>query len=84
MAQYRKRPIVVEAIQWTGKNFIDVLEFGHPVLGNGEDNTLLIYNPEGVITVFLDDWVIKGTKGEIYPCKPDIFVEIYEAVTDVV
>lgn len=46
---------------------------------NGKDE-LCIFTLEGVHLVQFDDWIIKGIAGEIYPCKPDIFLSTYEAV----
>lgn len=77
MAQYRKKPVVVEAEQF----FCQVKPWPHgvvcPVNVNGDDlhvvNTL-----EGPMTVSEGDWIITGVKGEKYPCKPDIFEATYE------
>ena len=70
--KYRKRPIVIEAEQWfPGKEVTGVMEFK----GYGYIDTL-----EGMMTVSPGDFIITGIKGEIYPCKPDIFHETYEEV----
>lgn len=82
MAQYRKKPVVIEAIQWTG----DVIDFepiftmadGQPVGVSGDH--LTIFTLEGVMDASPGDWIIRGVKGEIYPCKPDIFAATYDAV----
>jgi hypothetical protein len=44
-----------------------------------EADRLLIVTPEGVMTASPGDWIIRGVVGELYPCKPDIFVQTYEA-----
>lgn len=94
---FRKRPVVIEAIQFTGSAesatpIIDwVLAGGgtasfHEHLMDGDlvahpDPFLRIDTPEGRMVASLGDWVIRGVKGEFYPCKPDIFEATYEAVT---
>lgn len=81
MSKYRKIPIVLDAVQWTGNNFGDLTEFMHNAYGvDGEKIT--IQTLEGVMTADVGDWIIKGVKGEFYPCKPDIFEAIYEKVKD--
>ncbi len=77
--KYRKKPIVIEAVQWTGDNFGDLTELMHNAYGV-YDKKITITTLEGVMTADIGDWIIKGVKGEFYPCKPDIFEEIYEKV----
>jgi hypothetical protein len=89
MAKFRKKPVVIEAVQlrwdtWSEMcDHADVgkLENGKPE-GNqdGEHIGLAIPTLEGLMMASENDWIIKGVKGEIYPCKPDIFEETYEAV----
>lgn len=82
--KYVKKPVVVEAIQWDGKNTNDVLAFGPGKITYTEitGSHLMIFTLEGTMTAIVGDWIIKGIKGEFYPCKPDIFEASYEAVTD--
>lgn len=91
MRMFRKRPVVIEAIQWTGENFDELFDWGSPhggilnakILrdGDGHNTTKLsITTLEGVMTAEVDDWIIKGIEGELYPCKPDIFEATYEPV----
>jgi hypothetical protein len=92
MAQYRKKPVVIEAIQWDGNNFDDIKDFAdskvrcptydeYCINVYGEDKTtLLIYTLEGTMIASKGDFIIKGVKGEFYPCKPDIFEETYEKI----
>lgn len=91
MAQYRKKPVVIDAIQWNGKNFDEISNFigewhGHKKAHeDAEEHSLktgelYIHTLEGVMTASSGDWIIKGVKGEFYPCKPDIFEATYEAV----
>ncbi len=80
--KYRKKPIVIEAIQWTGKNIDEVLRF-MPKVDIGQkhqEEELTIITLEGNMTTSKGDWIIKGVKGEFYPCKPDIFEATYEKV----
>lgn len=87
MAQYRKKPVVIEAIQWNGKNFDEIEKFA-PKKTNWELNTLKNINileistPEGILEASIGDYIIKGVKGEFYPCKPDIFEMTYELVNN--
>jgi len=89
--QYRKKPVVIEAIVWTGKNFDEAMNFmknsgGHK--GAYEDaeelalktKQLKINTLKGTMTASVGDYIIKGIKGEFYHCKPDIFESTYEKV----
>lgn len=84
--KYRKKPVVIEAIQFTGHNAMEVTAWGiglcdryiHGVKNGGE--ILTIETLEGVMEARPGDWIIQGVKGEFYPCKPDIFEATYEAV----
>lgn len=71
--KYRKKPIVIEALQFIG-NFTEIENF---VGGDAEfrEGKLLIATLEGSLLVSSEDWIIKGIKGEFYPCKPDIKVQ---------
>lgn len=84
--KFRKKPVVIEAIRFTGENQRDVLHFAFPDLSedalNGAQTMKLpvvIETMEGDMTASPGDWVIKGVSGEFYPCKPDIFAQTYEA-----
>lgn len=85
--KFRKRPIVVEAMQFTGKNCYDILKFiGRTELlltGLNEIHQTdcpVIPTLEGNMNTTPGDWIIKGVNGEFYPCKPDIFDKTYEEV----
>ena len=82
--KYRKKPIVIEAYQFNGPDsFVNVpYEFGHAIFPDTNSGEWRICTLEGELTVSKGDWVIKGIKGEFYPCKPDIFEKTYEAVQD--
>lgn len=87
--KFRKKPVVIDAIKWTGDNLQQVIEFtGQHVSASHwkwdeyvdivEKNGLKIFTLEGSHMASIGDWIIKGVKGECYPCKPDIFDMTYE------
>lgn len=76
--QYRKKPVVIEAVQWTGNNQTEMAAFMGVV--STCENKIEINTLEGTLTASLLDWVLKGVNGEFYPCKPDIFHKTYEKV----
>ena len=81
MAKYRKRPVVVEAVQWTGAMAPIIALVGHdlPTYGPpGQSGSLRIATLEGDHECRLGDWVVKGIANELYPVKPDIFAATYE------
>ena len=87
MSRFRKKPVVIEAVQFDGSiQSADKIEewtggktqcrgIGWPVIPS-----LFISTLEGEMRADPGDWIIRGVKGEVYPCKPDIFEETYEAV----
>lgn len=85
--KFRKKPIVIEAVQWF-HNPINASENNFPAIRNFCGNKcdldpfdgLFIHTLEGNIKATNGDWIIKGIKGEFYPCKPDIFKATYEEV----
>lgn len=79
--KFRKKPVVIEAIQWTGNNFTDIAEWAEDALWTVGDSVYVV-TLEGTMEASKDDWIIKGVKGEFYPCKPDIFEVSYEPVND--
>lgn len=75
--RYRKKPVEVLAMEWTGKNKVDIQRF----VGRYLDLTtrgLVIPTLEGNHFASVGDFIIQGVKGEFYPCKPDIFWKTYE------
>ena len=81
--RFRKKPVVIEAVQWLGNNFqaiSDLAGDSERVIWLNNDGTLEIPTLEGAMTASAGDWIVKGVKGEFYPCKPDIFAATYEAV----
>ena len=82
---WRKKPVVIEARQLTTQNGPELWEWADskPTYGpDGFVDGLAIYTLEGRMRAEFGDWIIKGVKGEFYPCKPDIFAETYEPAPD--
>lgn len=77
--KFRKKPVVIEAVQYTG-NFDEIMAFCGQNQVNVIDEDLYINTLEGDMKAEYLDWIIKGVKGEFYPCKPDIFKQTYEEV----
>lgn len=87
MKQYRKKPVVIEAIQFIDDvdRILEIQKFaGQETIRvdykDKNNPTLKIDTLEGVMTASVGDYIIKGVQGEFYPCKPDIFEKTYEEV----
>lgn len=81
MGFYRKKPVVVEAMQWNGPaDDATLARFAGHWASIGAE--VYITTLEGSMRVMPGDWIIKGVKGEYYPCKNDIFQATYEFVTE--
>ncbi len=88
--KFRKKPIVIEAVQWKDDTIVNIDEIEkfigyrpkHNDANLNEDKKLTIKTLEGEHKASLGDWIIKGVKGEFYPCKPDIFEATYEEVKE--
>ena len=88
--KFRKKPVVIEAIQFTGSttNYQDIEDWSKgAVYIRGiklpdADREMEINTLEGTMRAIVGDWIIKGIKGEFYPCKHDIFEATYEAVDE--
>lgn len=80
--KYRKKPVIIEAIQWKGHNFLEIKKFIKKdiLVHSIENGKLFISTLEGGHEATSGDFIIKGVKGEFYPCKPDIFEITYEKV----
>lgn len=81
MKLYRKKPVVIEAVQFTGSNRREVLAFIYPSMSEDAEAMelpVVISTLEGDMTASPGDYIIKGTGGEFYPCKPAIFAATYE------
>lgn len=92
MKKFRKKPVVIEAIQFDGthQSGVAIWDWSNqevkPVASGrtepGKLDGMLIYTLEGILQAKPGDWIIKGVKGELYPCKPDIFDATYEKVEE--
>lgn len=86
--KYRKKPVAVEAVRWTGDNFAELdafagTQFGtiHPDdRGDDPDNDAQVYDKLHSVWVPFSagDWVIRGVQGELYPCKAEVFEATYD------
>jgi hypothetical protein len=81
MRRYTKKPVEIEAVQWDGSNSVEMLSFCESCYVITGDS-LKINTLEGVMSASVGDYVIKGVRGEFYPCKPDIFALTYDEVTN--
>ncbi len=95
-SQFRKKPVLITAIQWDGNNLAKIIEFTDGRFPDTRSDFasmkwgdycdlvardgLKIFTLEGKMSADIGDWIIKGVKGEHYPCKPEIFAMTYEAV----
>lgn len=84
MPKFRKKPVVIDAMQWDGGNPMPVLvwaaAFGGEAQFIADMGKLAVVTLEGDLNATAGDWIIRGVKGEFYPCKPEIFAATYEAV----
>lgn len=86
MPRFRKKPVVIDAIQHDGspQRELEVLAVlgrqGSVVEDGAEGTNIVIRTLEGDMVANVGDWIITGVNGEHYPCKPDIFEKTYERV----
>lgn len=84
--KFRKKPVVIEAVQFNGvENDLQELfdlakDSTRELVVDALENYLTIQTLEGEMRADVGDWIIKGVQGELYPCKPDIFEQTYEKV----
>lgn len=85
--KYRKKPVIIDAFKWTGGPdqtedpvwIVERIKAGTVYFADGR---MHIETLEGTMAANSGDYIIKGVKGELYPCKPDIFAATYEAVEE--
>jgi hypothetical protein len=88
MPRFRKKPVVIEAVQFDGENSSEIFawllsDLSSPHIRKvDESGVLVIRTLEGDMTAQKGDWIIQGVQGEFYPCKPDIFSATYESVSE--
>ena len=84
--KFRKKPVVISALQWSGENKLEMLAFCGvyaKIFDIGDDEMALqIVTLEGIMDARINDYIIKGINGEFYPYRADIFKKTYELVTD--
>lgn len=94
MPKFRKKPVEIEALLWTGENHRDMFNFlggkdEDPIRADGQNfymdhglvrGGLMIKTLEGEHVANIGDYIICGGEGEFYPCKPHVFEQTYEAV----
>lgn len=76
--KFRTKPCEIEAVQWTGRNVVEIIRFvknESAIITNG---VLIIKTLEGDMVASTGDYIIRGLRGEYYPCKPDVFQKKYE------
>ena len=88
MPRFKKKPVEIEAVQFTGSNHNEIIEFtgGQAFIGGpgsmDRGDIMTIQGIEGPHLASAGDWIICGVAGEFYPCKPEIFAETYTKVGD--
>ncbi len=86
MPQFRKKPVIITAMQFPAMFDIDARRALEDWIAGYEaskhftysGDKLMIHTLEGIMTADIGDWIIRGVKGEFYPCKPDIFEATYD------
>jgi hypothetical protein len=92
ISTFRKRPVEVQALRWTGGNEVEVAAFtGARFEALDEADRANCDDPEATaqvfdvlhatwVLVYDGDWIIRGLKGEFYPCRDEVFTQSYERV----
>ncbi len=80
MAKYRKKPVVIDAFRWTIDEVPEWWKEERGVTINTATGSAFISTLEGVFEARIGDFIIQGIKGEVYPCKPNIFEATYDIV----
>lgn len=76
--RYKTKPCEIEAVQWTGENLTEILRFANTQNIDITSGVLIIKTLEGNMVASTGDYIIRGLRGEYYPCKPDVFHAKYE------
>jgi hypothetical protein len=79
--RYRTKPCEIEAVLWNGENEKEIFDFTEGAYYINRDNDLIIETLEGDMRTDVGDYIIKGLRGEFYPCKPDVFKKKYELIS---
>jgi len=90
--KYRKKPIVIEAEQWTldpdirNRIGLAIMTWENDTFGSSaltfdpQDGSVSFRTLEGIVKARVGDWIITGVEGEFYPCKPSVFEATHELV----
>jgi hypothetical protein len=81
--KYRKKPVVIEAVQWTGQNGKEVLALGHVTWG--DQTGMIVRTPSGDVPAPVGHWIAKqivNGKEDVWPIAPDIFAAMYNPVNE--
>ena len=81
----KKKPVVIQAVQWNGYNIDEITSFTENnarfiTADNGDIPVLFIKTLEGDMRAQIGDYILRGIRGEFYPCDRSIFEEVYEVV----
>lgn len=78
--KYRKKPVLIDAIQWTGDNYAEIFEFteGRAYPAESHSDTLIVSTLEGEVKAEKGCYIIRGVENEYYPCDAAIFNKTYE------
>lgn len=86
MPKFRKKPVIVEAVMWTGENLAEIRDFLNGTPWTYGIDVISIPTREGIMDANIGDYIIKEPfatdNRKFYPCKPDIFEQTYEPVAD--
>lgn len=83
MAKYRQKPVIVEAIQWTGDNKEEIEKFSNrPTHTFNGGTTLVIRTKDGAKSIIIGDYVLKDKEGKISICIESFFNNLYEKIED--
>lgn len=85
MPMFMKKPIAIEARHFAEDNAGEVADWCGGLINKRDDDSIssiVIYTLEGPMMGYLGDWIIKGVRGEFYPCREEIFYETYEEVNE--
>jgi hypothetical protein len=87
--KYRKKPVIIDAVQWDGNNYDEIHKFCSSAflevvqyIDETKVEHLIVLTLEGNMEAKFGDYIIRGVNGEFYPCKPDIFKKTYEALSN--
>lgn len=80
--KYKKKPVVIDAIQWTGDNYAEIFEFtdGRAYLLRPHSDTLIVSTLEGEVKAVKGCYIIRGIANDYYPCAAAIFNKTYEEI----